>query len=129
MDILIDRLHLRLMQLNPELFVQLQEEQRVTDYLNSFLLVPGDPESALYDAITPTRYDYVGAVLREEFEQMYLRFSGVGILTYELINLAAACTGVFEHFGFPENEDSRMLRYAVTGTIAEYLEGEPEDEL
>lgn len=128
MNILIDRLHLRLMQLNPELFVQLQEEQRVTDYLNSFLLVPGDPEEALCEAITPTRYDYVATVLREEFNEAYLRFTGCGILTYELINLAAACTAMFEHFGFPENEDSRMLRYAVTGTIAEYLEGEPEDE-
>jgi hypothetical protein len=31
---------------------------------------------------------------------------------------------LFDEFGFPESEDSRLLRYAVTGTIAEYLEGE-----
>jgi hypothetical protein len=128
MNILIDRLHLRLMQLNPELYLQLQEEHRVTDYLNSFLLVPGDPEETLCDAITPTRYDYVAGVMREEFEETFLRFSGSGILIYELINLAAACRDVFEHFGFPDKEDSRMLRYAVIGTIAEYLEGDLENE-
>lgn len=128
MNLLIDRLHSRLMQLNPELFVQLQEEQQVTAYLNSFLLVPGDPEEALCDAITPSRYDYVAEVLQEEFQEAHLSFSNAGILTYELINLSAACTGVFEHFGFPENEESRMLRYAVIGTIAEYLEGGTEDE-
>ncbi len=128
MNNILTRLHLRLSQLNPELFMLLQEERRVTDYLNSFLLVPGDPEEALCDAITPTRYDYLSSVLEEEFEEAYLRFSGSGILTYELINLSAACTDVFEHFGFPENEDSRMLRYAVIGTVAEYLEGGIEDE-
>ena len=128
MNILMDRLHLRLMQLNPELYLQLQEEHRVTDYLNSFLLVPGDPEETLRDAISPTRYDYVAAVLQEDFAETFLRYSGTGILTYELINLAAACTDVFDHFGFPDNDDSRMLRYAVIGTIAEYLEGELEDE-
>ena len=31
---------------------------------------------------------------------------------------------LFEEFGFPESEDSRLLRYAITGTIAEYLEGD-----
>jgi hypothetical protein len=43
---------------------------------------------------------------------------------YELLNLLSACAHLFEEFGFPESEDSRLLRYAVTGTIAEYLEGE-----
>jgi hypothetical protein len=128
MNNILTRLQLRLSQLNPELFALLQEERRVTDYLNSFLLVPGDPEEALCDVITPTRYDYLSSVLEEEFEEAYLRFSGSGILTYELINLSAVCTDVFEHFGFPENEDSRMLRYAVIGTVAEYLEGGIEDE-
>lgn len=129
MNNILTRLQLRLSQLNPELYTLLQEERRVTDYLNSFLLVPGDPEDALCDAITPSRYDYLNKVLEEEFTEAYLRFNGSGILTYELINLSAACTGIFEQFGFPENEDSRMLRYAVIGTVAEYLEGEMDDEL
>ena len=70
------------------------------------------------------RYDYLQNVFEEEFEQMHLAFHISGILVYELLNLMAACTFLFDEFGFPETEDSRLLRYAITGTIAEYLEGE-----
>jgi hypothetical protein len=70
------------------------------------------------------RYDYLHDVFEEEFEQTHLAFHISGILVYELLNLLAACKFLFEEFGFPESEDIRLLRYAVTGTIAEYLEGE-----
>lgn len=70
------------------------------------------------------RYDYLKLVFEEEFEETHLAFHVSGILVYELLNLLAACTFLFDEFGFPESEDSRLLRYAVTGTIAEYLEGE-----
>jgi hypothetical protein len=70
------------------------------------------------------RYDYLHEVFEEEFEDTYLTFHVSGILVYELLNLLAACSHWFEEFGFPESEDSRLLRYAVTGAIAEYLEGE-----
>jgi hypothetical protein len=68
------------------------------------------------------RYDYLQQVFEEEFEQTHLTFHVSGILMYELLNLLAACAHLFDEFGFPENEDSRLLRYAVTGTIADYLE-------
>jgi hypothetical protein len=70
------------------------------------------------------RYDYLRLVFEEEFEESHLTFHVSGILVYELLNLLAACAHWFDEFGFPESEDSRLLRYAVTGTIAEYLEGE-----
>jgi hypothetical protein len=70
------------------------------------------------------RYDYLHEVLEEEFEQTHLTFHVSGILVYELLNLLAACAHLFDEFGFPESEDSRLLRYAVTGAIAEYLEGD-----
>ena len=70
------------------------------------------------------RYDYLRLVFEEEFEETHLAFHVSGILVYELLNLLAACAYLFEEFGFPESEDSRLLRYAVTGTIAEYLEGD-----
>jgi hypothetical protein len=69
------------------------------------------------------RYDYLLLVLEEEFEETHLGFHISGILIYEVLNLLSACTHLFEEFGFPESEDSRLLRYAVTGTISEYLEG------
>ena len=70
------------------------------------------------------QYDYVQLVFEEEFEAAHLTFHVSGILVYELLNLLKACAHLFDEFGFPESEDSRLLRYAVTGTIADYLEGE-----
>ena len=62
-------------------------------------------------------------LLEEEFEADALRMAGCGILTYEVINLIGACEPIFEVFGFgTENEDSKELKYAVMGMIAEYLE-------
>ena len=68
--------------------------------------------------------EYIQLVFEEEFEETHLQFLLNGILIYELLNLLNACAHWFEEFGFPESEDSRLLRYAITGTIAEYLEGE-----
>ena len=70
------------------------------------------------------RYDYLHLVFEEEFEDTYLQFLISNILCYELLNLMPLCGSLFDEFGFPENEDSRLLRYAIIGTIAEYLEGE-----
>lgn len=70
------------------------------------------------------RYDYLKLVLEEEFEETHLAFLVNGILIFELLNLLRACAVFFDEFGFPESEDSRLLRYAITGTIADYLEGD-----
>ncbi|MDB5145772.1 MAG: hypothetical protein JWQ66_4485 [Mucilaginibacter sp.] len=70
------------------------------------------------------RYDYLRLVFEDEFEETYLQYHINGILTYEVLNLLPLCSMLFEDFGFPESEDSRLLRYAITGTIAQYLEGE-----
>ena len=70
------------------------------------------------------RYDYLLLVLEDEFEDTHLTFLVNGILVYELLNLLNVCAYLFEEFGFPESEDSRLLRYAITGAIAEYLEGD-----
>lgn len=70
------------------------------------------------------RYDYLLLVFEEEFEENYFAFLIGNILCYELLNLLPLCASLLDEFGFPENEDSRLLRYAIIGTIAEYLEGE-----
>ncbi len=70
------------------------------------------------------QYDYLRLVLEEEFEESYLQFLINGVLVYEVINLLPLCAPLFEELGFPESEDNRLLRYAVTGTVAQYLEGE-----
>jgi len=73
------------------------------------------------------RYDYLKLVFEEEFEETNLVFHVSGILVYELLNLLNACAYLFEEFGFPESEDSRLLRYAITGTIDDYLKGGKEN--
>ncbi|MCQ6957656.1 hypothetical protein [Mucilaginibacter aquariorum] len=70
------------------------------------------------------RYDYLQELFEAEFEETHLAYHISGILIYELLNLLAACGFLFDEFGFPESEDSRLFRYAITGTIAEYLKGE-----
>jgi hypothetical protein len=70
------------------------------------------------------RFDYLQLVFEEEFEQAHLTYHVSGILVYELLNLLAACAHLFDEFDFPDNEDSRLLRYAVTGAIADYMEGD-----
>lgn len=67
------------------------------------------------------RYDYIANVLEEEFEETYLRFFSASILHYEVINLISVCAKIMTAFHFPDNADSRHLRYAVIGAIEEYL--------
>jgi len=78
------------------------------------------PESDGRDLLQE-RYDYISGVLEEEFEETYYRFFSSCILHYELMNLVSVCKPVMEEFGFPENDESRFLRYAVTAAIHDYL--------
>jgi hypothetical protein len=69
-------------------------------------------------------WNYMRELLETEFEKPYKRMRDSGILTYELINLIGACEPIFEVFAFgEETEDSSELKNAITGMIAEYLEG------
>lgn len=63
-------------------------------------------------------YDYLRLVLEEEFLAVYLRFSNLGILHYELTNIQELCAPLLEGL----NDDDRFLRYEVIGTIADYLQ-------
>jgi hypothetical protein len=67
------------------------------------------------------RYDYIATVLEEEFEETWLRFFSASILHYEVLNLVTLCSGLMRDTGFPNNEDSRFLRYSVIAAIAEHL--------
>lgn len=126
---LAGKLHHTLAVLDPSLLIILQDENRLTQYLDNFLALPGDPEEALCAALSPERYDYIALVFEQEFEADYLTFLNCGILTYELINMVAVCAAAFDATDFPKNEDSRMLRYSIIGTIDEYLKGDIEDGL
>lgn len=140
--ILTEKLRSYIVNNNPDLLVQLQGDFSVTRYLEDKvsqvialaeqLTGEGKPMyaieelclNAMTEDLRPSRYQYILGLLEDEFLQTYNRFREMGVLTYEIINMIEACQPVFEQLGFTEdNEDDRQLRYAITGTIGTYLEG------
>jgi len=139
-DILINKLHAYLEQNNPDILMSLEVKSDVTKYLSGKLssvekLIDqlqseGHPpyliEEICMDVLTkdlkPSRFNYICSVLNEDFADTYQKLQESGTLKLEGINVLRECEEVFEAIGFTEdNEDSRQLRYAITGTISEYL--------
>jgi hypothetical protein len=138
-EILTKKLHDYIRENNPDLLIQLEEDSTVTEYLcnkvNSVSPViieyTGQPdymiEEACMNALTqdlcPSKFNYIRNILEEEFENSYQQFVASGTLQYEVINIIHHCKKVFDTIAFTEDsEDSRELRYIITGSIGEYLE-------
>lgn len=140
-ETLREKLRSYLVENTPDVLIGLQGDFSVTKYLEDKIALvrpllqqwieEGKPQyiieelclNELTKDLRPSRYLYIRNLLEEEFLQTYKRFRELGVLTYETINLIEACKDVFDKFGFnEENEDDRNLYYAITGTIAEYLE-------
>lgn len=126
---------------NPDLMLNLQQDFSVTGYLEkkvfnvqpliSQLLAENKPgyiiEELCMEELTkdlrPSKFNYIRGVLEEEFELDFLRIKESGLLTYEIVNLISKSETVFEILGFTQdNEQDRMLRYAIAGTIRQYIE-------
>ena len=138
---LMNKLHEYIRENNPDLLCQLEEDKKVTEYLcNKISTVSvlikqmdtGEPayiiEDACMDVMTqdlrPSKFNYISNLLQEEFESTYNQILESGTLKFEVINLINQCQSVFEDLNFSdENEDNQFLRYAILGTISEYLEG------
>lgn len=140
-EVLIAKLHQYITDNNPDLLITLEQEGNVSGYLKKKvaaiapmldeLLAANTPAylieercmGELSNDLRPSKFNYLISVLEEEFEADYYRLKESGILTYEVINLIASCTPVFETLGFTiENENDRYLRYTITGAIKEYFE-------
>lgn len=125
---------------NPDLMFRLQEDYSVTRYLEEKVasIMPRAAEllsenrpmyiieelclNAMTEDLKPSRYLYLLSVLEDEFSPDYERLKESGTLTYEVCNLIEACKGIFEALGFSsENEENRLLRYAIIGQVQEYL--------
>jgi len=138
---LIKQLYSYLLENHTDLLIALQEDHRLEHYLGSKAASVMDFARQLQEEcrpayviealcleeltrdLRPSRYSYMRELLEEEFEPACRRFQDSGILTYELINLCGACEPIFEVFGFGEEyEESKELKHAVMGMIAEYLE-------
>ena len=125
---------------NPDLLMQLEEDGKVSEYLSdkvstvNALIDQQDEkrpayiiEEACMDILTqdlrPSKFNYISSILEEEFETTYRQLQESGTLKFEVINLIKECQPVFDDLNFSEaNEGNQFLRYAIVGTISEYLE-------
>lgn len=125
---------------NPELMFDLQEEYRVSGYLEekiasvmpeaSELLDQGVPAlkvqeicmEQMIEGLRPSKFLFIKRILEEEFPTAYLALQQSYMLNYELLNILECCQEIFEKFGFKsENGIQRTLRYAIMGEINHYL--------
>lgn len=140
-NILMHKLHDHLQANYPDMLLPLQDEQQVTGFLEERisqadilldeLVQQKLPEyeveaicmQALTDALPPSVFDYISQLLQEEFEEAYTALKDKGILNYEILNIIESCQPVFADMPLTkDNEDDRLLRYAITGSIAAYFQ-------
>ena len=128
---------------NPDLMFDLQEEYKVTTYLEDKvsavmptalkLLEAGKEGHAIHELclnemtaeLKPSRYHYISRILSEEFAEDYERLKESGLLTYETVNLVGYCKPEFEAINFNEgNSKSDQFRHLVRMKIFKYLSEE-----
>lgn len=142
-ELVIRKLHDYIRDNNPDLLLVLQEAGRVTEFLQENMAsVDGLIDQLLADntapstieelcmvelikPLKPSRFNYLKALVEEEFPNEFERWEQTGILTTELINMITVCDPVFDEMRFStENEDNRYLRYAIIGAMHEYFNKE-----
>lgn len=106
-----------LARLDPALYIRLQEENAVAEYLAEF-----EDIDSLAETLPLSPLDFLEDVLETDFHGHWLRFHEAGIFRYELLNICAACEITLKEFGWPEADDGPLLRYAVITAIDDYLQ-------
>ena len=126
---------------NPDLMLNLQQDFLLTSYLEqkvfniqpliSQLLAENKPGYIIEELcmaeltidLRSSKFNYIHSILEDEFELDFLRIKESGLLTYEIVNLISESETVFETLGFTQdNEQDRMLRFAIVSTIRQYME-------
>ena len=113
----INRLADALVRLDPALYIHLQDANDLEHYLTGF-----EDIDALADVLPPSPLDFIEDVLEQDFRDHWLRIHEAGIIRYELLNICTACEATLKEFGWPEADDSRLLRYAVITAMDDYLQ-------
>jgi len=139
-EILTKKLHQYLVQNHLDMLISLQQDSKVTLYLDEKV----ESVKELYDrlreekrpeyviealcieemttSLRPSRFEYLRLLLEDEFELTHHQMRDCGTLTYEIINLIRICQPVFDEFSFAEdNREDRVLRYLIIGMVQEYL--------
>jgi hypothetical protein len=99
------------------LWVQMQEQEQPDNIIEQTCL------AELTKGLRPSRFNYIVSILGQDFQSDYSTLQQTGLLRHEVVNMIAYCNPVFDDLKFSEeNEDNRFIQYAITGTIAEYLD-------
>lgn len=139
-DTIAKKLHSYIRENNPELLLQLEEDDSLAEYLIQKVKAALELMSHLEDEpnyiieeacmelltqeLKPSKFNYIINILEEEFTDNYEKLQESGTLRFEAINIIAQCTPVFEEQHFSEeDEDNRFLRLAITDAIGNYLSG------
>lgn len=124
----------------PELMYQLQEEYRVTSYLDQkiatvlpeamYLHSQGMDLISVYEIcmerltedLKPSKFLYVKRILEDEFPIAYDALQQSYMLNYEVLNILECCADLFDRFGFGGlQENKKVLKYSIMGEIHQYL--------
>lgn len=130
---------------NPELMYDLQEEYAVSDYLDKKVhavqpmaiqmlqddfpkyLIEARCLEALTKEFRPSRYLYLKGVFEEEFADEAALYGDSGILVCEVINMLEYCRELLDGMGFSvHNEGDPDIRNAVIGHLYGFLYAEHE---
>lgn len=125
---------------NPDLMFNLQDEYRVTEYLETKvsavmstamkLLEEGKEGHAILELcmnemtaeLKPSRYHYIAALVKDKFPDVFVRLREAGLLSYETVNLVDHCKDTFDVLGFcEENSNDQVIKEQVTGKILDYF--------
>jgi len=144
-ELLVRKLREYMVQNNPELLLDLVEENKEEAYLKAavdtiepflgHLVREENPpyiiEEVCFDQLTkalrPSKYAYVKSIAEERFPRHYEALQRTGILVTELSNILAICLPIFEVFRFSEEtEDDDYLQHAITTAMKGYFNYVPE---
>ncbi|CAL1519140.1 hypothetical protein [Chitinophaga sp. MM2321] len=74
----------------------------------------------------PSKYQYLKAVLQEEFPKEFQQYEDAGVLKFELTKMILVCLPAFEAFDFSlEKLDDHFMRHMIIAELHDYLLSHP----
>ena len=129
-----------MIQNSPELLMALQEDQKVSEYIDQKItligplmdklireeIAPREVEKACLKALTddlkPSRFHFIARMLEKEFPHYYQRLAEAGTLTLEITNIISTTIELFDTFEFTEQSDKdTAFLYALKNAIFHYF--------
>ncbi|HWV72862.1 MAG TPA: hypothetical protein VN040_14135 [Pseudosphingobacterium sp.] len=135
-----ERLWAYIVQNNPDLMFNLQEEYAVIHYLEEKvskvmpmalrLIGEGREGHAIEELcvnemtkeLRPSRYNYICNLLEQQYRYVYYSHRESGNLTYLAVSLVEHCRDTFNELGFSEkNQKEQSIHAAILEKVGEYL--------